>query len=99
MVPQDFCSRFFQKRFFNTSLLCILSPESPVRPMIPIKIATMKLETAQASAFLRHREDRESLNPLSTKSDQHEISLYNITALENRLVMRIKNMIREDESN
>ena len=38
-------------------------------------------------------------NPLSTKDDQHEISPYNINALENGLVMRIEHMIREDESN
>ena len=38
-------------------------------------------------------------NPLSTKGDQHEISPYNINALENGLVMRVENMIREDESN
>ena len=38
-------------------------------------------------------------NPLSTKDDQHEISPYNINALENGLVMRIEYMIREDESN
>ena len=31
-------------------------------------------------------------------SDQHEISPYNISALENRVVMRIEYMIREDES-
>ena len=28
------------------------------------------------------------LNPLSPKSDQHEISPHNINALENRVVMR-----------
>ena len=39
------------------------------------------------------------INPLSLKSDQHEISPYNINALENRVVMRIEYMIREDESN
>ena len=38
------------------------------------------------------------LNPLSTKGDQHEISPYNINALENRLVMRIEYMIREDDA-
>ena len=36
--------------------------------------------------------------PLSTKSDQHEIAPYNINALENRLVMTIEYMIREDDS-
>ena len=39
------------------------------------------------------------INPLSLKSDQHEISSCNINALENRVVMRTKYMIREDESN
>ena len=38
------------------------------------------------------------LNPLSPKSDQCEISPYSINALENRVVMRIECMIREDES-
>ena len=33
------------------------------------------------------------------KSDRHEISPYNTNALENRVVMRIEYMIREDESN
>ena len=32
------------------------------------------------------------LNPLSPKSDQHEISPYNINALEERVVMRIEYM-------
>ena len=36
---------------------------------------------------------------LSAKSDQHEISPYNINAVEDRVVMRIEYMIREDESN
>ena len=40
-----------------------------------------------------------SVNPLSPKSDQHGISPYYINALENRVVMRIEYMIREDESN
>ena len=40
-----------------------------------------------------------SINPLSPKSDRHQISPYNINALENRVVMRIEYMIREDESN
>ena len=31
-------------------------------------------------------------NPLTPKSDQHEISPYNINALENRVVMRIEYM-------
>ena len=39
------------------------------------------------------------LNPLSPKSDQHEISPYNIHTSENRVVMRIEYMIRADESN
>ena len=42
---------------------------------------------------------RVALNPLSPKSDQHQISPYNINALENRVAMRIEYMIREDESN
>ena len=33
------------------------------------------------------------------KSDQCEISPYSINALENRVVMRIEGIIREDESN
>ena len=39
------------------------------------------------------------LDPLSPKSDQHEISLYYINALENKVVMRIDCMIKEDERN
>ena len=39
------------------------------------------------------------LNPLRTKSDKHEISPFNINALDNRLVMRIEYMIKEDKSN
>ena len=38
------------------------------------------------------------VNPLSPKSDQHEISPHNINALENIVVVRIEYMIREDES-
>ena len=38
------------------------------------------------------------LNPLNTKGDQHEISPDNIDAFENRLVMRIEYMIREDDA-
>ena len=41
---------------------------------------------------------KSKLNPLSPKSDQHEISPYNINALENIVVARIEYMIREDES-
>ena len=37
------------------------------------------------------------LTLLSLKSDQHEISPYNINALENKVVIRIEHMIREDE--
>ena len=40
-----------------------------------------------------------ALCPLSPKSDQHEISSYNINSLENIVVMRTEYMIREDESN
>ena len=41
---------------------------------------------------------KSKLNPLSPKSDQHEISPHNINALENIVVVRIEYMIREDES-
>ena len=37
------------------------------------------------------------LNPLSPKSDQHQISPCNINALYNRVVMRIRDMITQDE--
>ena len=40
----------------------------------------------------------DSLNPLSPKSDQQEISHYNIIALENIVVMRIEYTISEDKS-
>ena len=36
---------------------------------------------------------------LWSNSDQHEIYPYSINALENRVVMRIEGIIREDESN
>ena len=39
------------------------------------------------------------LTLLSLKSDQHEISPYNINALEYRVFLRIEVTIREDESN
>ena len=39
------------------------------------------------------------LNPLSPKSDQRQISPCNISALQNRVVMRITDMITQDESN
>ena len=39
------------------------------------------------------------INPLSPKSDQRQISPYNINALQNRVVMRITDMITQDESN
>ena len=38
------------------------------------------------------------VNPLSPKSDQNEISPYNVYALEKRVVMRIEFTTREDES-
>ena len=40
-----------------------------------------------------------TLNPLSPKSDLRQISPCNISALQNRVVMRIKDMITQDESN
>ena len=36
-------------------------------------------------------------NPLNPKSDQHQISPCNSNALYNRVVMRIKDMITQDE--
>ena len=36
------------------------------------------------------------INPLSTKSDQHQISPRNINALLNRVLMRIKDTIKQD---
>ena len=38
-----------------------------------------------------------SFNPLSLKSDQHQISPSDINALSIRMVMRITDMITEDE--
>ena len=38
-----------------------------------------------------------AFNPLSPKSDQHRISPCNINALYHRVVMRIKDMIRQDK--
>ena len=37
------------------------------------------------------------IHPLSPKRDQHQTSPCNIIPLENRVVMRIEYMIREDE--
>ena len=37
------------------------------------------------------------LNPLSPKSDQHQVSPCNINALLNRVDMRITDMITQDE--
>ena len=37
------------------------------------------------------------VNPLSPKSDQHQISPCNIDALQNRVVMRITDVITQDE--
>ena len=37
------------------------------------------------------------VDPLIANSDQHQISPCNINALENRMVMRITNMITQDE--
>ena len=36
-------------------------------------------------------------NPFSPKSDQHQISPCNIDALQNRVVMRITDVITQDE--
>ena len=40
---------------------------------------------------------KDNLNPLSPKSDQHQISPCNINALSIKKVTRIKNMITQDE--
>ena len=42
-------------------------------------------------------ECRWNINPLSPKSDQHQISPCNINALYNTVVMRITDMITQDE--
>ena len=39
------------------------------------------------------------LNPLRPKSDQHQISPCSITTLSNTVVMRIEDLISQDESN
>ena len=41
--------------------------------------------------------DRGLVNPLRPKSDQHQISPCDINALLNRVVMRITDMITQDE--
>ena len=38
-----------------------------------------------------------TFDPLSPKIDQHQISPCNINALENRVVLRIMDMIKQDE--
>ena len=50
-------------------------------------------------AFILGEGTKCPLNPLSAKSDQHEISPYNINTVEIRVVMRIECMIREYGSN
>ena len=40
---------------------------------------------------------RKIVNPLSPKGDQHPISPCNINALQNRVVMRITDMMTQDE--
>ena len=39
------------------------------------------------------------INSSSPKSDRHQISPCDINALQNTLVMRIKDMMKQDESN
>ena len=41
--------------------------------------------------------ENRDFNPLSPKSNQHQISPCKINALLNRVVVRIKNMITQDE--
>ena len=41
--------------------------------------------------------DKFTLNPLSPKGDQHQISPCNINALQNRVVMRITHIITQEE--
>ena len=55
--------------------------------------------TQRSSSFGgRHKHDRSSLTLPSLKSDQRQITPCNITALPNRVVMRVKDMITQDES-
>ena len=44
-------------------------------------------------------EETLQINPLSLKSDQHQIFPCNINALQNRVVMKITDMITQDEFN
>ena len=44
-------------------------------------------------------EETLQINPLSLKGDQHQISPCNINALQNRVVMKITDMITQDEFN
>ena len=50
------------------------------------------------SHHFQNQPSPDSLNPLSSKSDQHEISPYNINALENVVVTEIEYTISEDKS-
>ena len=43
------------------------------------------------------KREKGTFNPLSPKSDQHQISPCNINALLNRVDMRIMDMITQDE--
>ena len=69
---------------FNVDVLFITIIFLPPLPSGIIKVAIK----SSVHAFL---------NPLSPKSDQHQISPANINALSNRVVMRITNMITQDE--
>ena len=44
-------------------------------------------------------EETLQINPLSLKGDQHQIFPCNINALQNRVVMKITDMITQDEFN
>ena len=62
-------------------------------------IYTHEIVGTQGGALpLEHAPGAKSLVCIGLKGDQHEISPYNINAFENRLVMRIEYMIREDDA-
>ena len=53
-------------------------------------------DTEQEEQCTSNRKLTDQFNPLSPKSDQHQISPCNINALQHRVVMRITDMITQD---
>ena len=87
-------SRIYGTRMQNLELLEEKSASYPgyLRPFM--SVSSLYVCDPRKSRKVFH-----AFCPLSPKSDQHEISPYNINSLENIVVMRTEYVIREDESN